>query len=133
MIYANMLLNQYSISEIKLIASLVGVFCANNIGKCRNKKYPSTFLSQKNEKEFMGVYNPRKHKIIVYLKKCKTISDFTKTFIHEWTHSKQRVLSDYGRLDKKFGYDNNPMEIEAHAAEIIWNRKLLNFIRTNFK
>jgi hypothetical protein len=41
-------------------------------------------------------------------------------------------LTDYGRLYKKYGYEKNPMEIEAYAAENIWNRKILNYIRKNF-
>lgn len=131
MIYANIPLKEYSKSEIAKIAGLAEYFCMEHLGKCRNKKFPKLTLSYRNCR-FMGIYNPHKHLLTIYVKKCKNVSDFTKTIIHEWTHSKQRVLTDYGRLHKKFGYEKNPMEIEAYAAEDIWNRKMLNYIRKNF-
>jgi hypothetical protein len=132
MIYANILLKEYSKSDIAKIAKLAEEFCSKKLGKCRNKKFPKLVLSYRNQKEFMGVYDPRKHILTIYIKRCLTVSDLTKTIIHEWTHSKQRVLTDYGRLYNKYGYEKNPMEIEAYAAENIWNRKMLNYIRKNF-
>jgi hypothetical protein len=59
--------------------------------------------------------------------------ELVKTIVHEWTHSTQRILTEYQKLHRKFGYRDNPLEIEAYAAEKIWGRKALNYVKKNWK
>lgn len=130
---ANTKLNQLSEKEITKIVSKTIEFCVINLGKLKNKQYPKVSISYEPNYEFMGKYNPVNNEIFLYTKNCKTISDLTKTIIHEWTHTKQRILTEYNKLYKKLGYDNHPMEIEAYQAEKIWNRKVLNFIKKEYE
>jgi hypothetical protein len=131
MIYAADKLSTFSKYKVSKIADIVGKFCVENLGKKRNRSYPTILLSYVKDPEFMGEYCSDEHIVIVYVNKCKTISELTTTIIHEWTHSKQNIIGQYSKLYKKFGYDEHPMEVEAYASEKIWNRKCLNFLRKN--
>ena len=119
--------------KVRKIAALVVDFCSINLGKCRNKQFPMTYVSYSNSEEFIGEYDPFNHEILVYAKNCPTVMELVKTIVHEWTHSKQRVKSDYQRLHRKFGYRDNPLEIEAFASEKIWGRKALNYVKKSLK
>jgi len=124
-------ISELSRYKIKKIGKLVFEFCSKNLGKSKNKQWPKLTLSYMKQNEYMGLYSPRRHQIYIFVDKCKTLSDLTSTIIHEWTHSKQRILTDYGRLDKKWGYDKNPLEIEAYESEKIWNKKVLAYVKSN--
>ena len=117
--------------KIRKTINIISEFCKENIGKVKSKGYPRVQISYTSS-DCMGLYDPFDHKVIIFVNACETLSDLTSTVIHEWTHSKQRVLTDYVRLYKKFGYDNHPMEIEAYDSEKKWNRKALNFLKKNW-
>ena len=131
MLAASQNLKELSKYKISKIAKLMAEFCKINLGKSRGKDYPNLKLSYVAS-DCMGMYDPFEHKIVIYINVCETVSDLTSTFIHEWIHSCQKVLKDYVKLYKKFGYDNHPMEIEANNAEKKWNRKALNFVKKNW-
>ena len=45
-----------------------------------------------------------------------------RTLAHEWTHA-QQSWQEYKKFDKKFGYDDNPLELEAIQRERnLWKR-----------
>jgi len=117
--------------KIRKTINIISEFCKENIGKINSKGYPKVQISYTSS-DFMGLYDPFDHKIIIFVNGCETLSDLTSTVIHEWTHSKQKVLTDYVKLYKKFGYDKHPMEIEACESEKKWNRKALNFLKKNW-
>ena len=105
-------------------------FCEQNLGFNKRKKLPLEVLWSKNTNEdCYGWYDAADHTIQINAN-CETVSDFTRTMVHEWTHSLQPVLSKYAKLYKQYGYDNHPMEIEAYAAEKTWNRKMLNYLKS---
>jgi len=118
-------LSKYYVSKI---SDIVVEFCMLNLGKKRNKSFPKIILSYKNEEDW-GCYDPLEHTIYVYVKNIPNVSELSKTIIHEWTHSKQNIIGQYGVLYRKFGYDSHPMEIEAYDSEKIWNRKSLYYLR----
>ena len=124
-------LKELSKYKIRKTVNIISGFCQENLGKTNRRGYPKIQISYLSS-DFMGLYDPFDHKIVIYVNSCKTVSDLTSTVIHEWTHSKQRVLTDYVKLYKKFGYDNHPMEIEAYNSEKKWNRKALNFLKKNW-
>jgi hypothetical protein len=131
MFYSTDNIGDLSIYKIRKISSLIKDFCFLNLGKPKNKKLPNIIISS-TKIEWMGMYDPVDNEIKVFLNSSKTISDFVKVIIHEWVHYKQKILKDYNRLYKKYGYDDHPMEIEAHAAEKIWIRKALKYLRNNW-
>lgn len=126
MLVASQNLKELSKYKIQKTAKIIAEFCKIKLGG--NVSVQLSFVSS----DFMGLYDPIKHKVIIYVNACPTLSDFTSTIIHEWTHSRQKVLKDYVNLYKKYGYENHPMEIEAYAAEKKWNRKALNFLKKNW-
>lgn len=105
-------------------------FCEQNLGFNKRKRDPLEVVwnSRKDDHAY-GWYDAIDNSIEI-TGSCVTISDFTRTLIHEWTHSLQPVLSKYNKLYKKYGYDNHPMEIEAYQAEKTWNRKMLNYLKS---
>lgn len=115
--------------EFKKLLKHAIIFCEENLGINRRKSDPLEVIwcTKKNGSIF-GCYDPVDNSIELSAD-CETVSELTKTLIHEWTHHLQPILSKYEKLFKKYGYDNHPMEIEAYAAEKIWNRKMLNYLK----
>jgi hypothetical protein len=114
--------------QVVKLANIIVEFCQINLGKKRNKQFPKLVLSYKNEEDW-GCYDPEEHIVYVYVNNIPNVSELSKTIIHEWTHTKQNIIGEYGRLYRKHGYDEHPMEIEAYASEKIWNRKSLYYLR----
>ena len=52
----------------------------------------------------------------------KSPTTLYRTLAHEWTHA-QQSWQEYKKFDKKFGYDDNPLELEAIQRERnLWKR-----------
>jgi hypothetical protein len=132
MITASIPLSTLSRYKVQKIAKLTIDFCTENFGKTKNKSWPTTYISWRSNTSLIGEYDPFNHDIWVWVKNCPTVMELVKTIIHEWTHSKQRILTEYQKLHRKFGYKDNPLEIEAYAAEKIWGRKALNYVKKNW-
>ena len=71
----------------------------------------------------MGEYRYWDNEIIIYYNNCGTIRNLIRTIIHEWQHQLQ-PMSKYERLDTEHGYDKNPLEIDAEAAEEKYYKQL---------
>jgi len=131
MIYCNTKIkdidNKLFISIIKQVAK----FCDNKFG-C--KKGIGLLMVDKcdRERKCYGLYRIESNEIVIYMDVCKTVGEFTRTFIHEWTHSLQPCEKMYMKLLNKYGYDNHPFEIEAVDNEKKYNRVLLKELRTMF-
>lgn len=80
----------------------------------------------------MGEYDPFEHAIYIYVCNCKTVGELVKTLIHEYTHSTQRVMTEYQKMYKKYGYQNHPLEIAANEAEKRHIRVVMRYIRENW-
>jgi hypothetical protein len=85
-----------------------------------------------HEEEYYGLYCPVDNQISLYRDNLKTLGDFTRTFIHEYTHSLQPCRSKYAKMLDEYGYDKHPFEIEARQNEVIHNRKLLSQLRNTY-
>ena len=132
MIYANDRLEGMTKYKVNKIKDKVMEYCVNTLGYRKRLGVSGITLSY-IECEDWGMYDPDSHHIYVYMKNIKTVSDLTRTIIHEYTHSVQDISKSYSKLYKKFGYDNHPMEVEAYGNEKIYNRKVLNYIRRELK
>ena len=104
-------------------------FCCHNMGK---KKGIGLTLVETSNKTCYGVYDIEDNSLILFMDTCKSVGMFTRTFIHEWTHSLQPCDKMYNKLLKKYGYDNHPFEIEAVENEKKYNRILLKELREVF-
>jgi hypothetical protein len=95
-----------------------------------NRKKMDLTYSFGNEKDgFYGFYCPAINHIRVSVGECTTVGRLTSTFIHEYTHYLQPVLTKYSSADEKFGYWDNPFEVEARMMEKKLNRYLLSDLR----
>ena len=133
MIYANDRLEGMTKYKVNKIKDMVMEYCVNALGYRKTLGISGITLSYIECDEYWGIYDPESHHIYVYMNNLKTVSDLTKTIIHEYTHSVQDISKLYSKLYKKFGYDKHPMEIEAYANEKVYNRKVLNYIRRELK
>jgi hypothetical protein len=117
-------------SQLRKVLKNSITFCEQHLGINYRKSDPLQVVwSNKKTKQTYGWYDPVDNSIQISAD-CETVSDLTKTLIHEWTHHLQPILSKYEKLYKKYGYANHPMEIEAYNAEKKWNRKMLAYLRS---
>jgi hypothetical protein len=72
------------------------------------------------------MYCPENHIISIIRNNVNNVDKYVQIYIHEWTHSLQKgIKKNYAKMDYKYGYYNNPYEIEARENEklfkpIIW-------------
>jgi hypothetical protein len=66
---------------------------------------------------YYGAYLHRKNTIIIFKEKHKTIEEFVRTIIHEYTHYLQPIRKYYHLVEKITGYGDNPFEAEAYRNE----------------
>jgi hypothetical protein len=63
----------------------------------------------------LGEYSPFLNQITLVPSNIGSVVDLVEVIIHEYTHSTQK-LTDYYKLDKKYGYLLNPYEVEARLV-----------------
>jgi len=69
------------------------------------------YIQDKQMPDF-GYFDRDKNLININVKSHKTLVSICDTVIHEFVHWLQN-LKYYHRYEKKYGYDNNPYELEA--------------------
>ena len=117
----------------KQIVEATYEWCVNKFGSpLKSGIVPDLEISKNYRfKDVQGEYSERL--ITIYAHNCKSISGLIRVVIHEYTHflqmPKMNDMSKYHKLSEKFSYESHPMEIEAYAAEKIWNRKSLYYLR----
>jgi hypothetical protein len=72
------------------------------------------------EEESLGWYD-WDNIIWINLSACKRMISVQKTILHEWTHA-QQTFRWYNHYQMKYGYKNNPYEIEARENEKLVKR-----------
>lgn len=95
----------------------------------------------KNSKVIIRTFNKSNHNcyayydyddcsIRIFRKDIKTIDSYVKIFIHEWTHSLQKGLKrKYSSMSAKYGYWNNPYEIEARENEVLFKSLVWKLVK----
>ncbi len=132
-LYSSTPLYMFNKKELKDIIKVCKKYCIHNLGVNNRKKYKLSVVVEENpfEELYYGLYCPYDNQISLYSDTLKTLGDFTRTFVHEYTHSLQPCRSKYGKMLDVYGYDNHPFEIEARENEVIHNRRLLSELRKN--
>ena len=82
------------------------------------KYYPSFEIKYYKSKKMMGCYDGSQEHITIYLKNHNNIPSIVDTILHEVCHhiqnkSRKKEFKLYGQYSKKFGYRNNPLEIDS--------------------
>ena len=101
-------------------------YCIDTFGKPRKGIPTFSIVNKKND--CYGEYDATFKKIIIYYVQCKTIGQFINTFIHEYTHHTQNLVS-YNRILSKVGYDSHPQEIEANRMGKLHKQSCLESYR----
>ena len=78
------------------------------------------FYWDMNEDSECGYYDWEKT-IWINLAQCKRMISVQKTILHEWTHA-QQTFRWYNHYQIKYGYKNNPYELQARENEKLVKR-----------
>jgi hypothetical protein len=74
--------------------------------------------TNQNSPYYKGYFDIEDNRILIFRSNIKDIREYVETFIHEWTHSRQKNISKmYYKMDSKYGYNKNPFEVEAIENE----------------
>lgn len=110
-------INELSRSELLKLNRTLKNVCEYVIGK-KGKVSIRTYNTENNRLHGQYDYNT---KTIKMWRNGLTLNKYIEIFIHEWTHSLQTGLKrNYSKMDKKYGYRNNPYEVEARLNEKIY-------------
>lgn len=112
-----------TVRKLRDITKLILSWCENNIGISKYRPYTPDFSIQKMRSKYsptIGIYDSDQSKIIIYRHQTKTIKDFIKVVIHEYTHHTQD-LRNYNKVLKEVGYNDHPNEIEAEKNELLYS------------
>ena len=115
--------------EIKKVLQFCAEWCHENMGVNNRKRSDLTYSFNNDKDGFYGFYCPSYNHISLSLAECKTVGRLTSTFIHEYTHYLQPVLTKYVKSVEKHGYWDCPFEVEARMMEKKLNRYLLSDLR----
>ena len=90
-------------------------WCKRNIGINRRRHYLPALEYHKERGPYgdCGDYDFDDNIITVYKGTHRSVINLIHTIIHEWCHYKQSK-SKYYQYDLKYGYENNPFEIQAN-------------------
>lgn len=116
------------------ISSLALEWCINNLGNPLKTISPTIILkNDKRVKNMYGFYMDQN--ITIHLSTIQTTRQMVSTIIHEYCHYLQspRIsrFTKYWKLNDKFGYTNNPFEIEARQFELTFTNTCYNYILEN--
>ena len=113
------------------ISKLALEWCINNLGNPLKTISPTIILkNDKRVKNMYGFYMDQN--ITIHLSTTKTTRQMVSTIIHEYCHYLQspRIcgFTKYWKLNNKFGYHKNPLEVEARKFEVLYTEKCYNHI-----
>lgn len=116
------------------ISSLALEWCINNLGNPLKTISPTIILkNDKRVKNMYGFYMDQN--ITIHLSTIQTTRQMVSTIIHEYCHYLQSprisAFTKYWKLNDKFGYNNNPFEIEARQFESLYLNSCYNYILEN--
>ena len=101
----------------KLVKEII-TFSGEILLKEKIKYYPSFEIKYYKSKKMMGCYDGSQDHITIYLKNHNDIPSIVDTVLHEVAHhiqnkSKKKEFKRYGHYTNKYGYRNNPLEIDS--------------------
>jgi len=108
--------------ELKLLNESLIEACSIYMGRKKGIKVKMVGRGNK----YFGQYDYDENVIKIWKKSCSGMLGYVRTFVHEYAHAKQRGLKRYyTSYYVKYGYWNNPYEIDAREKEgmyrsVIW-------------
>ena len=110
-----------SFSDTTGLALGVIDWCEKNIGVNKKRHRPRLTLLggiiDDMPNTTYGEYDVDNNLISINFERNVYVRSLIKTIIHEYTHYLQPVKTKYWKLEKKYGYHDNPLEVEARFNE----------------
>jgi len=125
------------VNQKKKIGKLALEWCVKNFGSpLRFGRTPELKFSVKRDPDDFGEYEPNTKIIRIYLNSMSDAKDIVKTIIHEYCHFLQmpraKDFTSYSKFSRSYGYDDNPLEVEAREYEKKYFRKCNNYVEKNY-
>jgi len=123
-------------TELTKLVKFVSSYCEMTFGtnkRKRKKLNVKLFQRAEESKKICGWYCPYENEITMFLKPNKTVKEFCRTFIHEYTHYMQPCRTRYKKLLDQYGYENHPFEIQAYATEKYYGKECMKVLRLTQK
>jgi hypothetical protein len=114
-------------AEALRIARASLAWCKKEFGVNNRKQYELTYALVKGSEDECGEYDAEENKIYIYWSSLDNVEEIIKTCIHEWTHYKQPILTQYHKY--KGGYNRHPFEKEANRNEVQYYKSCWDAIR----
>lgn len=107
-------------------------WCANTFGQNDTLNIPEIEFEwdagELRTSGLRGLYDMDENLITIRIRGHKTFCNLSKTIIHEYVHYLQpRVGNWYDRHLRRYGYENNPYEIEAYYIANLYGRECAQF------
>lgn len=80
---------------------------------------PSLRLNYRPYQGCLGNYSSARNEIVIHIKNIRTVRELCEVILHEYHHSRQKATGldeNYDRMGEKYGYVNNPFEVEARRV-----------------
>lgn len=111
-------IKKFTNEQVTYLVDILSVYCGQNLGINKRKRKELNYYVVKDVEDcdgakYYGHYDHKENQITICVKHSKTIKDFVKTFIHEYTHYLQPCRTHYDRLLEIHGYEEHPFEKEA--------------------
>lgn len=118
----------------KQIAVEAYEWCVKRFGSpLKNGQLPEFIVSFERGADYYGHYCSSDKEIVVFPFTIPSKTMLIRSVIHEYTHFLQMPRTrdgvKYNKLDKKYGYQENPLEIEAYEAELKYYRSCYNSLK----
>ena len=110
-------------------------WCVEKFGTpLKNGELPDLNVSYVRNSDCFGYYCSMDREITIFPYMIESKSMLIRSVIHEYTHFLQmphrKNYRKYTKLEEDFGYDNNPLEVEAYEAELKYYRTCYSYLNT---
>jgi len=111
-------------------------WCVNKFGTpLKNGELPDLNISYVRNSDCFAYFCSVDREMTIYPFMIDSKSMLIRSVIHEYTHFLQmpnkKNYQKYTKLEKNFGYDNNPLEVEAYKAELKYYRTCYSYLKNN--
>lgn len=124
------------VKNAKKILQQAFEWCVERFGSpLKNGDIPNFIISYERNSDCFGYYCSLEKEIVIFPFEIQSKSMLIRSVIHEYTHflqmPKTKEYPKYLKMEKKYGYENNPFEIGAYEAELKYYRTCYSYLKRN--
>ena len=110
-------------------------WCVEKFGTpLKNGEIPDLTVSYVRNSDCFAYFCSMDREIVIYPYMIESKCMLIRSVIHEYTHFLQmphrKNYRKYTKMEEDFGYDNNPLEVEAYEAELKYYRTCYSHLNT---